>query len=134
MITVFHDVPEDFKELEERRLAERRIMTIKSSRRRTPWGESPERIRKRNHQTFYCSNDSLVVEATGLDSRANCALGLPRSWTSTGSPLCAVSPSSPLFNKAKEDIPRGYIFFHLVEATGLEPTISSTRSRKNSFF
>ena len=35
MITVYDDAPEDFKELEERRLAERRIMTIKSSRRRT---------------------------------------------------------------------------------------------------
>ena len=29
------DAPEDFKKLKERRLAERRIMTIKSSRRRT---------------------------------------------------------------------------------------------------
>ena len=35
MITVFRDAPEDFKELKERRLAKRRIMTIKSSRRRT---------------------------------------------------------------------------------------------------
>ena len=31
----------------------------------------------------------------GLDSRANCALGLPRSRTSTGSSLCSASPSSP---------------------------------------
>ena len=32
------------------------------------------------------------------------------------------------YDKAKEDIPRGHIFFYLVEAAGLEPTVSSTRS------
>ena len=37
-----------------------------------------------------------MVESTGVDSRANCALGLPRSRTSTGSSLCAASPSSRL--------------------------------------
>ena len=37
----------------------------------------------------------FLAGAEGLDSRANCALGLPRSRTSTGSPLCTVSPSSP---------------------------------------
>ena len=37
----------------------------------------------------------FLAGAEGLDSRANCALGLPRSRTSTGSSLCAVSPSSP---------------------------------------
>ena len=42
LITVFHDAPEDFKELKERRLAERRIMTIKSSRRRTPRVRVPQ--------------------------------------------------------------------------------------------
>ena len=31
----------------------------------------------------------------GFDSRANYALGLPRSRTSTGSSLCTVSPSNP---------------------------------------
>ena len=63
----FHDAPEDFKELKDWGSLERRIMTIKSSRRRASCGESIGRIRKRNHQTFYCSNDSLVVEATGLE-------------------------------------------------------------------
>ena len=76
----------------------------------------------------------FLVEAAGLDSRANYALGLPRSRTSTGSPLCAVSPSSPLLDKAKEDIPQGHIFFHLVEAAGLEPTVSSTRNWRDTTF
>ena len=40
-------------------------------------------------------NFGFLAGAEGLDSRANCALGLPRSRTSTGSPLCTVSPSSP---------------------------------------
>ena len=55
----------------------------------------------------------FLVEAAGLDSRANGALGLPRSRTSTGSPLCTVSPSSPLHDKEKEDIPQGHTFFYL---------------------
>ena len=76
----------------------------------------------------------FLVEAAGLDSRANCALGLPRSRTSTGSPLYTVSPSSPLHNKAKEDIPQGHIFFYLVEAAGLEPTVSSTRNWRDTTF
>ena len=33
----------------------------------------------------------------GFDSRANCALGLPRSRTSTGSSLCTASPSNPAY-------------------------------------
>ena len=37
-----------------------------------------------------------LVEMMGFDSRANCALGLPRSQTSTGSLLCTDSPSNPL--------------------------------------
>ena len=37
----------------------------------------------------------ILVRMTRLDSRANCALGLPRSRTSTGSPLYTDSPSSP---------------------------------------
>ena len=36
-----------------------------------------------------------LVEMMGFDSRANYALGLPRSRTSTGSSLCTVSPSNP---------------------------------------
>ena len=39
VLAVFRDAPEDFKEFEERRLAKRSEMTIKSSRRRTE-GES----------------------------------------------------------------------------------------------
>ena len=42
-------------------------------------------------QTFWS-----VVEMMGFDSRANCALGLPRSQTSTGSLLYTDSPSNPL--------------------------------------
>ena len=76
----------------------------------------------------------FLVEAAGLDSRANCALGLPRSRTSTGSPLCTVSPSSPLHDKEKEDIPQGHTFFYLVEAAGLEPTVSSTRNWRDTTF
>ena len=37
-----------------------------------------------------------LVEMMGFDSRANYALGLPRSQTSTGSLLCTDSPSNPL--------------------------------------
>ena len=40
---------------------------------------------------------SSLVEMMGFDSRANYALGLPRSQTSTGSLLCTVSPSNPAF-------------------------------------
>ena len=36
-----------------------------------------------------------VAQEEGFDSRANYALGLPRSRTSTGSPLYTVSPSNP---------------------------------------
>ena len=68
-----------------------------------------------------------MVEAAGLDSRANCALGLPRSRTSTGSPLCTVSPSNPLRNKAKEDIPQGHTFFYLVEAAGILHSVQAFR-------
>ena len=39
---------------------------------------------------------SFLVEMMGFDSRANCALGLPRSQTSTGSLLYTDSPSNPL--------------------------------------
>ena len=42
-------------------------------------------------QTFWS-----VVEMMGFDSRANYALGLPRSQTSTGSLLYTDSPSNPL--------------------------------------
>ena len=42
----------------------------------------------------------FLAQAEGFDSRANCALGLPRSRTSTGSPLCTDSPSNP-FNKKR---------------------------------
>ena len=38
----------------------------------------------------------LLVDQLGLDSRANCALGLPRSRTSTGGSLCTASPQNPL--------------------------------------
>ena len=54
----------------------------------------PSVKRKRNRPLTRPIPVSLAG-AEGLDSRANCALGLPRSRTSTGSPLCTVSPSSP---------------------------------------
>ena len=40
----------------------------------------------------------------GFDSRANCALGLPRSQTSTGSLLCAASPSNPALTVTMLDL------------------------------
>ena len=42
------------------------------------------------------SIDVTLVEMMGFDSRANYALGLPRSQTSTGSLLYTDSPSNPL--------------------------------------
>ena len=57
MIIVFGDVPESFKELEERRGAERRITTIKPSRRRTE-GESHENPHKKiNHSNEWSGAD-----------------------------------------------------------------------------
>ena len=44
-----------------------------------------------NSFAYFCT----LVEMMGFDSRANYALGLPRSQTSTGSLLCSVSPSNP---------------------------------------
>ena len=41
----------------------------------------------------------FFAERMGFDSRANYALGLPRSRTSTGSPLCTASPSNPIGKK-----------------------------------
>ena len=63
----------------------------------------------------------IVVRVTGLDSRANCALGLPRSRTSPGSPLCADSPSSPVNFTKQNDRATRTLSHHLVRVTGLEP-------------
>ena len=62
LITVFHDAPEDFKELKERRLAERRIMTIKSSRRRT------FRFESRKLKIRLPSRDNLILWSKRRDS------------------------------------------------------------------
>ena len=61
MITVVRDAPEDFKELKERRLAKRRIMTIKSSRRRTLVRVPP----KKKKRTALTDNPYLLVEVAG---------------------------------------------------------------------
>ena len=60
MRTVFREAPEDFKEIEERRLAKRRIATIKSSRRRTG-GESPAAT----------DNKQIKVQVNDLDLLPN---------------------------------------------------------------
>ena len=74
----------------------------------------------------------LLVQVTGFDSRANCALGLPRSRTSTGSSLCTDSPSNPITfikqnGRASRTLP-----FHLVQVTGFEPTRLSTLEPETS--
>ena len=79
--------------------------------------------RKRNEMLTHLIPLSLAG-AEGLDSRANCALGLPRSRTSTGSSLCAVSPSSPPTHSKRK---RNRMLTHpiplpLAGAEGLEPT------------
>ena len=58
-----------------------------------------------------------LVLVTGLGLA--CGLGLPRSQTSTGSLLCAVSPSSPTKSKKETNDNRRFPFLVLV--TGLEP-------------
>ena len=75
----------------------------------------------------------LLVRMTGLDSRANCALGLPRSRTSTGSPLCTDSPSNPAIYTKQNGRATRTLPFHLVQATGFEPTrISSLEPDSNA--
>ena len=61
----------------------------------------------------------------GFDSRANYALGLPRSQTSTGSLLCAASPSNPAFccNEPSASV------VTLVEMMGFEPMTPCLQGR-----
>ena len=65
-----------------------------------------------------------MVEMMGFDSRANYALGLPRSRTSTGSSLCTVSPSNPL--RLVTDFSNIY---YLVEMMGFEPMTPCLQGR-----
>ena len=61
----------------------------------------------------------------GIRSRANCALGLPRSQTSTGSLLCTDSPSNPLLIVTNLIS----IFVTLVEMMGFEPMTPCLQGR-----
>ena len=79
------------------------------------------------------SRASLRVQATGFDSRANCALGLPRSRTSTGSSLCTDSPSNPTILVKQKGRTSKARPLCLVQVTGFEPTrISSLEPDGNS--
>ena len=71
------------------------------------------------------SNFRCLVEMMGFDSRANCALGLPRSQTSTGSFLCTDSPSNPLIYVTNSISS----FVTLVEMMGFEPMTPCLQGR-----
>ena len=72
-----------------------------------------------------CRTVWFVVEMMGFDSRANYALGLPRSQTSTGSLLCAASPSNPaLFVTNLISL-----FVTMVEMMGFEPMTPCLQGR-----
>ena len=79
--------------------ASQRFHRITLPRNTEPVGSSSVHLlhygAKKTPHCFRSLFDS-VVEMMGFDSRANYALGLPRSRTSTGSSLCTVSPSNPL--------------------------------------
>ena len=82
-------------------------------------GSRPCRLRQNKKRP---SKTVFLVEAAGLDSRANYALGLPRSRTSTGSPLCTVSPSTHRRPYHAKTPRQKSGCFHMVRMTGVEPT------------
>ena len=63
-----------------------------------------------------------MAQEEGFDSRANCALGLPRSRTSTGSPLCTDSPSNPFMQKRNlSQTARVQLRLLMAQEEGFEP-------------
>ena len=60
---------------------------------------NPFHDEKSPRQTTRVRLGLFLAQREGFDSRANCALGLPQSRTSTGSPLCTVSPSNPFHDE-----------------------------------
>ena len=71
-----------------------------------------------------------LVLVTGLGLA--CGLGLPRSQTSTGSLLCAVSPSSPTKSKKETNDNRRFPFLVLVTGLGLACGLGLPRSQTST--
>ena len=99
------DAPEDFKKLKERRLAERRIMTIKSSRRRTR-GKNAGFSPLANMLTL-AAYERACRTSSGICELAFCALRRSKQ------------ESTPLRPKEKNNRqPQGLSVIFLVEVAG----------------
>ena len=126
MITVYDDAPEENKELKER-ACERHAVTIFSSRRRTE-GESSCRSTKQKQSGGIFTKGEYSYRSPLVSELPTASLGM-RTHVANAT----VSKSVHRLGAKKKDFRKGNPSF-LVEAAGLEPTVSSTRNWRDTTF